>query len=378
MTIARLSSCRCASEKPGLKKRTGCRVIRRFKVSNFRCLENAELVFSPEFNLIYGANASGKTSLLEALAYLGRGKSFRGASTANLVRHGETEFVLFGETQTDARSQRLGVRNSRDGLEVRIDGSSEGGAAALADALPLQVIDPEVHNLVAGGPELRRRFLDWVAFHVEHDHLDTWRRFRRALKQRNAALKARSTAAAIKSWNAEFVELGLALDQSRRRALNVALESLAEYGLGLLGTELGFEYQQGWSRDRDLNQSLEEGLERDLQQGATQHGPHRADLRIRYDERQARKLVSRGQQKLLASAMILAATETAQTALERPLLLLLDDPAAELDADSLSRLLSAVNGLGCQVVATSLDRAALDVPPGSAMFHVEHGVLTAD
>ena len=353
-------------------------MIRRFKVSNFRCLESAELELSPSFNMVYGANASGKTSLLEALAYLGRGKSFRGASTANLIRHGSTEFVLFGETQTEARAQRLGVRNSREGLEIRVDGSGDGGAAALADALPLQVIDPEVHSLVAGGPELRRRFVDWVAFHVEHDHLDSWRRFRRALKQRNAALKAKSSLASIRSWNAEFVDLSLALDESRRRALDVAMDSLAEYGLSLLGTELGFEYQRGWNKDKSLEQSLEEGLERDVQQGASQHGPHRADLKIRYDERQARKLVSRGQQKLLASAMILAATETAQTALERPLLLLLDDPAAELDADSLSRLLDAVLGLGCQVVATSLEKGALSVPAGSAMFHVEHGVLRRD
>lgn len=351
-------------------------MIRRFKISNFRCLEQADLVLSPSFNLIYGANASGKTSFLEALAYLGRGKSFRGASTDNLVRHGQSEFVLFGETETEVRTQRIGVRNSRAGLEVRVDGSGEGGVAALAEALPLQVIDPEVHNLVAGGPELRRRFLDWVAFHVEHDHLETWRRFRRALKQRNAALKARSAPAAIKSWNAEFVELGEALDASRRRALDAAIVSLADFGRGLLGTELGFEYQQGWSKDKSLAASLDEGLERDVQQGATQHGPHRADLRIRYDERQARKLVSRGQQKLLASAMILAATETAQAALERPLLLLLDDPAAELDGESLVRLLAAVEGLGCQVVATSLEKAALSPPPGAAVFHVEQGVLS--
>ncbi|MDH5455511.1 MAG: DNA replication/repair protein RecF [Gammaproteobacteria bacterium] len=351
-------------------------MIRRFKVSNFRCLEQADLVLSPSFNLIYGANASGKTSFLEALAYLGRGKSFRGASTDNLVRHGQSEFVLFGETVTEVRSQRIGVRNSRAGLEIRVDGSGEGGVAALAEALPLQVIDPEVHNLVAGGPELRRRFLDWVAFHVEHDHLETWRRFRRALRQRNAALKGRSAPAAIRSWNAEFVELGEALDASRRRALDAAIDSLAGFGRGLLGTELGFEYQQGWSKDRSLAASLEEGLERDVQQGATQHGPHRADLRIRYDERQARRLVSRGQQKLLASAMILAATETAQTALERPLLLLLDDPAAELDGESLVRLLAAVGGLGCQVVATSLEKDALSPPLGAAVFHVEQGVLS--
>ncbi len=351
-------------------------MIHRFKVSDFRCIESADVTLSPDFNLVCGANASGKTSFLEALAYLGRGKSFRGASTSNLIRHGLAEFVLFGETENNGRPQKIGVRNSREGLEVRVDGSGEGGAAALAEALPLQVIDPEIHNLVAGGPELRRRFLDWIAFHVEHDHLQAWRRFRRALKQRNAALKANSPAAAIRSWNAEFVELASLLDESRRRVLEIALDGLVEYGVALLGTELGFEYAQGWNREKSLEQALEEGIERDRQQGATQHGPHRADLKISYDERQARKLVSRGQQKLLASAMILAATETAQAALERPLLLLLDDPAAELDADSLGRLLEAVKGLGCQVVATSLTEAALDTPPGTRVFHVEQGAFS--
>jgi DNA replication and repair protein RecF len=353
-------------------------MIGRFKASNFRCLENADLSFSPGFNLIYGENASGKTSLLEALAYLGRGKSFRGATTSDLIRHGASEFVLFGETQGEVGSHRIGVRNSKDGLEVRVDGGGDGGLAALAEALPLQVIDPEVHNLVAGGPEQRRRFLDWVAFHVEHDHLYTWRRFRRALKQRNAALKASSGAAAMRSWNAEFVTVSQDLDDSRRRALDVVLGSLSDYGERLLGTEIGFDYVRGWNRERALEEILEEGLDRDRQQGSTQSGPHRADLRIHYDERQARKLVSRGQQKLLASAMILAAAETAQTALERPLLLLLDDPAAELDGGALQRLMDAVAGLGCQVVATSLEREVLETPPGAVVFHVEHGVLTPE
>jgi DNA replication and repair protein RecF len=351
-------------------------MIRLFRASNFRCLTKVELEFGPGFNLVYGPNASGKTSLLEALGYLGRGKSFRGAATANLVRHGEKEFVLFGETSFGGRSHKLGVRNSREGLEVRVDGSSEGGAASLAAALPLQVIDPEVHDLVAGGPDLRRRYLDWTAFHVEPDHLHAWRRFRRALKQRNAALKSRSGSAAIRSWNAEFVALSDELDASRQRAMAVLQGVLQKYGQMLLGTDLGFDYQQGWSKERSLLESLEEGLERDIQLGATQHGPHRADVRVSYDEKQARKLVSRGQQKLLASAMILAAAETAQKALERPLLLLLDDPAAELDVASLDRLMRAVIGLGCQVVATSLEPGALPLPDETTVFHVEHGVLT--
>lgn len=352
-------------------------MIRLFRATHFRCLEKAELILGPRFNLISGANASGKTSLLEALAYLGRGKSFRGASTANLTQHGKEDFVLFGEVERAEGKLSVGVRNGREGLEVRVGGENASGAAALAEALPLQVIDPEVHNLVAGGPELRRRFLDWVAFHVEHEHLMIWRRFKRALKQRNAALKSNASEATIRSWNTEFLELAGQLDESRRRVLELTTDSLQEYGHALLETELAFDYQQGWSKEKDLSGALESGLERDQALGSTQSGPHRADIKISYDERQARKLVSRGQQKLLASSMILAATETAQTALEKPLLLLLDDPAAELDGDSLARLMAAVSALGCQVIATSLEPGAVLFPEKPVMFHVEQGIVSA-
>ena len=98
-------------------------MIRLFRATNFRCLEYAELELGPRFNLITGANASGKTSLLEALAYLGRGKSFRGASTANLTRHGEDEFVLFGEVE---RGDGLAVgRDLSDSTLTLVDKSGK-------------------------------------------------------------------------------------------------------------------------------------------------------------------------------------------------------------------------------------------------------------
>ena len=348
--------------------------IQRFTAANFRCLESVELKPAPDFNLIYGANAAGKTSILEAMAYLGRGKSFRGAATPDLVRHGEQGFVLFGDAGAGDRTARVGVRNSSAGLEVRIDGES-GGAADLAAALPLQIIDPDVHNLVAGGPEQRRRYLDWIAFHVEHGYLDVWRRFRRALKQRNAALRSGAAADTIHGWNAEFVELAGKIDAGRRFALEVAMDALEETGGGLLGSAVGFSNRPGCSEDTELLTALDKGIDRDRQQGSTQHGPHRADLKLRYDERQARKLVSRGQQKLLACAMIVAATETAQAALEQPLVLLLDDPAAELDSESLQRLMHRVVGLGCQIVATSLTPDVPLFPAPAAVFQVEQGRL---
>jgi DNA replication and repair protein RecF len=348
--------------------------VQLFRAENFRCLEKVEFEPDPQYNLIYGANASGKTSLLEALAYLGRGKSFRGAPLTSLIRHGEKEFVLFGKLQRAEQVSSVGVRNSREGLEVRVDGESPGGSAALAEALPLQIIDPDVHNLVSGGPEERRRYLDWIAFHVEHDFLPCWRRFRRALKQRNAALKAGG--AGVEPWNAEFVELGLRVDEARRAVLEICVACLEEQAAALLGSDVRFEYRSGWPRNTALADALTESWDRDLQQGSTQVGPHRADIKLIYDKRQARRLVSRGQQKLLACSMVLGATEIVQSHLERPLLLLLDDPAAELDDDSLERLMGQVFDLGCQVIATSLSRDNLKFPKKPTTFHVKHGVLS--
>lgn len=349
--------------------------LKQLKTTDFRCLQAAELEADPHYNLIYGANASGKTSVLEAIAYLGRGKSFRGASTQDLVRHGSTEFVLQGKVSSEARSIQIGVRNGRAGLEVRLDGENAPGAAALAEALPLQVVDPDVHSLVAGGPEQRRRYLDWIAFHVEHGYLDSWRRFRRALRQRNAALRDGAAPEVLAGWDREFVTTAEIIHESRSRILALAAPVFEETGGNLLDANLGLEYRRGWNQDTTLEEALAAGVSRDREQGSTQAGPHRGDVRLVLDERQAKKLVSRGQQKLLSCALILTATELVQSELERPLLLLLDDPAAELDERSLERLMSQVIGLGCQVIATALvpDKHLFPDPP--ALFHVEHGGL---
>jgi len=349
--------------------------LKHLKITDFRCLRSVELEADPRYNLVGGANASGKTSVLEAIAYLGRGKSFRGAATQDLVCHGSTEFVLQGEVASGARSARIGVRNGRAGLTIRIDGQNATSAAELAEALPLQVVDPDVHSLVAGGPEQRRRYLDWIAFHVEHGYLGNWRRFRRALKQRNAALREGASAEALAGWDREFVRSARIIHETRCQMLELARGLFEETGGELLSAKLGLEYRQGWNQDLTLDEALLAGISRDREQGSTQAGPHRGDIRLVLEQRQAKKLVSRGQQKLLSCALILTATELVQSQLQRPLLLLLDDPAAELDASSLQRLMARVADLGCQVIATALvpDKQLFPEPP--ALFHVEHGLL---
>lgn len=157
--------------------------------------------------------------------------------------------------------------------------------------------------------------------------------------------------------------------------LEVTRPALEIVGEGLLGSPVDFEYQRGWSEEKSLLEALASGVDKDKQLGSTRAGPHRADLRLIYDAHQARKRVSRGQQKLLACGLILAAIEVVQTHLEKPLLLLLDDPTAELDEGSLARLMEHIAGLGCQVIATTLEAEKTLFAEPPRLFHVEHGVV---
>jgi len=146
------------------------------QVEQFRCLSKVELELDPHFNLFVGPNASGKTSLLEALFFLGRGRSFRSRRLETLIQQGERSFLVVGKCAEDGTTTTLGVRGNRAGTEIRIGGRPAQSAAELAEHFPPQVIDPEIHKLLEEGPGRRRRFLDWGVFHVEHAFLPTWQR----------------------------------------------------------------------------------------------------------------------------------------------------------------------------------------------------------
>ena len=154
-------------------------------IEDFRCVERAELQLDGRCNVISGENASGKTSLLEAIFVLGRGRSFRTAKADTLIRNGTGAFQLTARVRGDGTARPLGLRFSRDGIEARYSGRPVAGLAELATVLPVQAIDPEVHRLIEGGPQERRRFVDWGVFHVEPSFVDHWRRYQRALRQRN-------------------------------------------------------------------------------------------------------------------------------------------------------------------------------------------------
>jgi len=345
------------------------------QVEQFRCLERVEIDLDPHFNLFVGANASGKTSLLEALFFLGRGRSFRTRRLDHLIRQGQKAFIVVGKAEEAGRLATLGIRGGREGTEIRIAGKAAQTAAELAEHFPPQVIDPEIHKLLEEGPGRRRRFLDWGVFHVEHTFLPTWQRYHKALRQRNAALKLELPDVSVQVWDNELAEAGEALAAQRRAYLQRLQEPLARMGQRLLGTEAAVVYHQGWPEEFGLQDSLERDLSRDRRYRATQHGPHRADIVVRVGGHAAKDRVSRGQQKLLAAGLTLAQLEVQEADRPGRSALLLDDPAAELDSANLERLLACVRDLPVQLLVTSLRADVVGLPQSGRMFHVEHGCV---
>lgn len=346
--------------------------LEHFRISDFRCLASVEFQPDPVCNIIYGENASGKTSLLEALFFTGRGRSFRTSQADSLIRDGQSRFQLVARVQSSGRPCVLGLEHAKDQRQIRIGGEPARSVGDLARYLPVQVIDPDVHKLVEDGPAGRRQFLDYGVFHVEHGFLDAWRRFQKALKQRNRALKTDRRLSA--AWEPELAQAGEVLDKARRDYVDSLLPRAADWVQFFLDGELELRYRGGWAAERSLAEALEASRGRDREFGATLVGPHRADLELRVHARNARGRVSRGQQKLLASALLLAQVELMETRGE-PGLLLLDDPAAELDQERLERLLTRVTGLASQRFITGLNLDSLSPAGASAVFHVEQGEL---
>jgi len=338
--------------------------LRRIQVSDFRCLRSAEINLDPRFTLITGPNASGKTSLLEAIYVLGRGRSFRTRKIDKLIRAGSDEFVIFGEVVLPARLVSLGIRGSTDGLEARLAGTAASSLSELAAALPVQIIDPEVHRLIEEGPSRRRRFMDWGVFHVEHDFVPHWQRYQQVLRQRNAALKTRQARSLVSAWDHDLTRLAEYITSARTRYVARLQESAAAIAHRLLGLELDLGYRPGWSRDLSFSDALKANWAHDQDAGTTQVGPQRAELSIKLGGTLVKDRISRGQQKLLAASLLLAQlTLLTNGELLRPTLLL-DDPAAELDSERLLNLIQEVGQQSLQLVVTSLSESfgALGAP----------------
>lgn len=353
----------------------------RLELRNLRNLVEVSLEPAPGLNLLVGPNGAGKTSVLEGLHLLAYGRSFRGRVRDGLVRSGSSAVEVFARWQGEdaTRVHGAGLRHSGAGWEAKIDGEAVSHLGELCAAFMVVTFEPGSHALVSGGGEPRRRFVDWGLFHVEQDFLPVWRRYMRALKQRNALLKSGAGVAQITAWDQELATSGEEL--TRRRALYLdRLQERLEPVADALAPSLGqaqLEFEPGW---RQANLSLADALavarERDRTLGHTSVGPHRADWRLRLSGKGGGEALSRGQAKLAALSCLFAqAKDCAEERGDWPVIAL-DDLASELDAEHRARVIDFLETVPAQAFITGTDR--LQVGDSIAVFHVERGSVAKE
>jgi DNA replication and repair protein RecF len=355
--------------------------LTRLDIRNLRRLEPLSIAPGPSLNWITGDNGAGKTSLLEAIHLLAYGRSFRGPVRDGLIRTDADALEVFIEWRESARPglRRAGLRHSGQSWEGRLDGHPVATLGDLCAAFAVVTFEPGSHALISGSGEPRRRWMDWGLFHVEHEFLTLWRRYARALKQRNAVLKSRPQPGQLEAWEHELAETGEPLTSCREQYLEHLQARLAAVAGDLLPSlgRASLHFQPGWRRhDLSLADALLLARERDLIAGYTSIGPHRADWRIDYTARPAREALSRGQAKLSALACLLAQAEDyAERRGEWPVVAL-DDLTSELDRRHQQQLQDRLRRSGAQIFITGTERPqALDRKAGEVWFHVERGQI---
>lgn len=352
--------------------------LRTLTVADLRNIKDEQLEFSPHLNIIHGENGSGKTSLLEAVYVLGMGRSFRTPEIRHVISRGAARLMVVGGVSGGRGDGvfTIGLSRTPTKTEIKIGGDKVKRLATLAAYLPVMVVTPHSHKMIESERRHRREYVDWGLFHVEQGFYEHWRTYANALRQRNAALKERLNDRSCYAWDRVLIESGAEIDGYRTRYVTDLTPFLRELSETLVGmVDIRFCYERGWPDDGSFESALVDARAADRRLGRTTVGPHRADLRVTVAGMDALAVVSRGQQKLLVYSMKLAQIRHLRAQREKSTVLLLDDLAAELDADRRNRLLASLKGDAAQVFVTTTDIEALAPAgwPGVKLFHVEQG-----
>jgi len=362
--------------------------IQSLHIENLRVISRASFKTDASLIAIVGPNASGKTSVLEAISSLFYGSSFRTRRNQQLIRFEEGGYLVRAGVKNESAVTRLATeRRLGEDARFKMDGE-DVRPTAIIRKYPSLVIDAGIFGLIEGSPSERRRFVDWGMFHVKHNFYDLWRDHRNVLSQWNALLRARAKPSEFAYWQNSLVKLTEQLTDLRQEYIKelslVLKESDQSVFGGLSGVELG--YQRGWPKDLDFTDYLERELVASLSSGGGRDsrlkgGVQLFDMVIRHEGRLVKDTFSRGQKKLLGLQLKVAQIKLYNKQLSScsTCTVLVDDIAAEVDEDNQTIAIRELLGTGAQVFVTAIDvgqiqKVIKDVGvTDNKMFHVKHG-----
>lgn len=351
--------------------------IQRLNIQRVRNLKTVALHGLQPFNIFYGQNGSGKTSILEAIHLLATGRSFRTHIPKHYIQNDCQDAIVFAQSA----SEKIGMQKMLSGEQlIKVNGDSIATQGQLAKILPLQMIDPLSTDIIDHGAKPRRQLLDWLMFHVEPDFYHAWQYYSRALKQRNSLLKTRRNLQLVdlEPWNKMLSQYGEILHSQRVEIVDQWQDFFQQALQKLLpDLEIEMEYVAGFHSQMGLASDLIQHHQKDLERRYTEYGPHRADLRLKTPTGDADVVLSRGQKKLLIMALKLSQIAMLH-ACNKETVVLLDDVTAELDLTAQQRLVERLSQLGSQVFITTLDHVSVqqhlhDLSITYQLFHVENG-----
>ena len=350
-----------------------------------RNIDELHCSMHPKLTIFHGINGSGKSTILEAIHMIALGRSFRTRHNKHLIQYDTQQLAVTAKTiEANKFTHTIGLTKSINNLNcVHFDGEPISHLSLLAQHLPLQLLEPQSFELLSGSPENRRHYLDWGVFHVEHAFYDHWRKVQRIIKQRNALLKQNCSYQQIAIWDAELIQHGEILNKMREDYIERLLPQLTQMLHAMIPDAaklLHLKYMRGWSQQLSLSAALQKHFDHDKATGYTHVGPHRATVQMQYHGHPAHLVLSKGQQKCVVCAMRLAQSIVFdEDHPNTPCLFLIDDLAAELDAQNQTRFADILMKQGNQIFATCITPGQLEsFIAGEAnhqMFHVEHGSL---
>lgn len=358
--------------------------LKQVSYQGIRNLKPDRVELSSGLNIFEGSNGAGKSSILEAISLATSGRSFR-TNKLDLVTNESSEAFVVNAQYEPIKSVGLSHSNKHKTNKVKIDGELVKSLSSMSGIYPTQVLCPESYHLVDSGPSERRKYLDWILFHVEHSFIQNWKSFTKLHKQRNALLRIRNRnriKEELKVWDLQYIEEANRLNEARERTLNELslIVSKIIYDLGISFCEgIRIEYYPGYRGE--LKDRLVESIDSDVDKGFTQYGPHKSDIRLKIGTTLVRDLLSRGQKKVLINALFLAQTELLKRKTDKDSLFIIDDFTSELDIENQKSLLNMLMGQkNTQIVISCLQLEALKwLEKGynmANMFHVEHGRIT--